>query len=80
MASSLNQAQIEHDARFDGFKAIATTTNLPVEEVLGKYGDLNEVEQSFRALKTELEIRPVFHWTDKRIEGHITMSFIAYTR
>ena len=27
----------------------------------------------------KLRIRPVFHWTDKRIESHIAMCFIAYT-
>lgn len=34
---------------------------------------------NFRALKTELEIRVMYHWTNKRIEGHIALRFIAYT-
>lgn len=75
----LNSEQITKDAQYDGFKAIATTTKLEVSEVLSKYSDLYEVEHSFRALKTELEIRPMYHWTNKRIEGHIAMSFMAYT-
>ena len=37
------------------------------------------MEHSFRALKSQLEIRPVYHWTDKRISGHILMCFIAFT-
>lgn len=78
-ATELNQEQIKKDAIYDGFKAIATTTALDVEEILTKYSDLYEVEHSFRALKTELEIRPMYHWTNKRIEGHIAMSFMAYT-
>ena len=24
-------------------------------------------------------MRPMFHWTDKRIEGHICLCYIAYT-
>jgi hypothetical protein len=44
-----------------------------------KYSDLFEVEPTFRALKSQLEIRPVFHWTDKRIRGHIPMCFTAFT-
>jgi len=75
----LDMDRINKDAKYDGFKAIATTTQLSIEEVLGKYKDLFEVEHTFRALKSQLEIRPVFHWTDKRIEGHICMCFIAYT-
>jgi len=75
----LNLEQIEKDAKYDGFKAIATTTDLPVSELIDKYADLFEVEHAFRTLKSQLEIRPVFHWTNKGIEGHIAMSFIAYT-
>ncbi len=75
----LNLEQIEKDTKYDGFKAIATTTDLPINELIDKYADLFEVEHAFRTLKSQLEIRPVFHWTNKRIEGHIAMSFIAYT-
>ena len=71
--------RIKNDAKYDGFKAIATTTDLSAEKVLSKYSDLFEVEHTFRALKSQLEIRPVFHWTDSRIKGHICMCFITYT-
>lgn len=74
----LNTEQIQADSKFDGFKAISTTTELSVEEVLSKYRDLFEVEHSFRTLKSQLEIRPMFHWTDSRIKGHICMCFVAY--
>lgn len=76
---AIDTAKIQHDAKFDGFKALATTTSLEVKEILSKYRDLFEVEHTFRALKSQLEIRPVFHWTDKRIRGHIAMCFIAFT-
>jgi transposase len=75
----LDEEKIKQDEVYDGFKAIATTTDLPIEDVLSKYRDLYEVEHAFRTLKSELEIRPIFHWTNKRIEGHIAMCFIAYT-
>lgn len=75
----LNIERIKADERYDGFKAISTTTKLSIEDILSKYRDLFEVEHAFRALKSQLEIRPVFHWTNKRIEGHIVMCFIAYT-
>jgi len=57
---------------------LATTTDLSVEDILSKYRDLFEVEHTFRALKSQLEIRPVFHWTDERIKGHVCMCFIAF--
>ena len=71
--------KIEKDKKFDGFKAIATSTDLKAEELLEKYHDLYKIEQAFRTLKSQLEIRPMFHWTDQRIEGHIAMCFIAFT-
>jgi transposase len=76
---TLNLQVIENDAKYDGFKALSTTTELPVETIIEKYSDLFEVEHTFRALKSQLEIRPVFHWTDKRIKGHIAMCFTAFT-
>ena len=74
----LNLEKIEAESKYDGFKAIATTTDLSVREVLSKYRDLFEVEHAFRTLKSQLQVRPVFHWTDKRIEGHIAVCFLAY--
>ena len=76
---SLDIEKIEKDKKFDGFKAIATSTDLKAEELLEKYHDLYKIEQAFRTLKSQLEIRPMFHWTDQRIEGHIAMCFIAFT-
>jgi len=52
---------------------------LTVEEVLDNYRHLYQIEHSFRTFKTHLETRPMFHWTDKRIEGHICLCYIAYT-
>ncbi len=76
---ALNLQVIENDAKYDGLKALSTTTDLPIETILSKYSDLFEVEHTFRTLKSQLEIRPVFHWTDKRIKGHIAMCFTAFT-
>ncbi len=76
---SIDIDRITADEKFDGFKAISTTTNLEVDQILSKYRDLFEVEHTFRTLKSQLEIRPMFHWTDTRIRGHVNMCFIAYT-
>lgn len=36
------------------------------------------IEESFRILKSHFETRPIFHWTPKRIEGHLVLCFIAF--
>ena len=39
---------------------------------------LSRVERSFRYLKSDLGLRPVFHQKGPRVEGHIFISVLAY--
>lgn len=75
----LDEEKIKRDEKFDGFIAISTNTIIDPTEVLNQYKQLYKIEHSFRTLKSHLEIRPMFHWSDKRIEGHICMCYIAFT-
>ena len=36
------------------------------------------VERAFRISKGNLETRPIFHFTEKRIEAHVCLCFVAY--
>lgn len=74
----LDQHKIEQQARFDGFKAIATNAEVSPRLALEKYKDLYKIEQSFRSFKSYFETRPMFHWTDTRIEGHIVLCYISF--
>lgn len=75
-----NEDKIAEDEKYDVFLAIATNnTKLPITEVLDQYKQLYKIEHNFRTFKSHLETRPMFHWTNKRIEGHICMCYIAYT-
>jgi len=56
-------------------------TNLPVgsaEELWSKYMQLTEAEASFRALKSELAIRPLFHQKEPRVKAHVLVAFLGY--
>lgn len=76
----LDEEKIKKNQLYDGFLAISTNVeHLKVEEVLDNYRHLYQIEHSFRTFKSHLETRPMFHWTDKRIEGHICLCYIAYT-
>ena len=75
----LDIEKIAQDAKYDGFKAVSTTTKFKPQEVISKYAGLFEVEHAFRTLKSQLKVRPVYHWNNQRIEGHIAMCFVAYT-
>ena len=47
-------------------------------ELWRNYINLVRIEESFRTLKGDLGLRPVFHQLDERIEAHVFISFLAY--
>jgi len=56
-------------------------TNLQAEsaeELWAKYMQLTEAEASFRALKSELSIRPLFHQLEPRVKAHVMVAFLGY--
>lgn len=48
------------------------------ERVIAEYHGLWVVERAFRISKGTLEMRPMFHFTERRIEAHVCICFIAY--
>lgn len=76
---TVDEDSIERDARFDGYYGIQTSErNLGPEEILSAYHTLWKIEESFRIMKSTLEVRPIFHWTEKRIKGHFVICFLAF--
>ena len=56
-------------------------TNLPPdkpESLWKNYIQLTEAEAAFRALKSELSIRPIFHQLERRAKAHILVAFLGY--
>src|SRR4051794_24095650 len=48
------------------------------EELWSRYMQLTEAEASFRALKSELSIRPLFHQLEARVKAHVLVAFLGY--
>jgi len=76
-AVSLDAAKVEAEARFDGKYVLCTNTTLPAAEVAVQYKRLYLVEQLFRAAKSLVETRPIFHQWDATIKGQVFGSFLA---
>jgi transposase len=56
-------------------------TNLKAEtaqDLWSKYMQLTEAEACFRALKSELSIRPLFHQKEPRVKAHVMVAFLGY--
>jgi len=76
--AEINYEKIKEDERWDGFKGYITNTSLAASTVYEQYSGLWQVERAFRIGKGTLELRPMFHFTRKRIEAHVCICFVAY--
>ena len=73
-----NEKSRKWENEIDG-KLVLETTNrmLTPEQVVQQYKDLQDIERCFRTLKSSLDIRPIYHRVDRRIEAHIFMCVMA---
>ena len=74
----IDQEKVEADKVWDGLKGYVTNTKLKADKVIEQYGHLWQIEKAFRISKTDLRIRPMYHYKRRRIEAHICISFVAY--
>ena len=75
----IDYAKFEADTAWDGLKGYITNTSLSADAVIDSYSNLWYIEKAFRMSKSDLQIRPIYHFTKRRIEAHISISFVAYT-
>lgn len=75
----IDEQKVKEDAFWDGLKGYITNTRLSPKTIVENYRHLWQIEKAFRISKTDLRVRPVYHYRKKRIEAHICISFVAYT-
>jgi transposase len=56
----------------------SNVTDWTPEELWRAYVQLTEAEAAFRIQKSDLQIRPVWHQRQDRVEAHILVCFLAY--
>ena len=66
------------DAREGAYLLRTNLKEERTEELWKKYIQLTEAEAAFRALKSELAIRPIFHQKEHRVKAHILVAFLGY--
>lgn len=75
---TINEAIIAEESKWDGLHGIITNIkDQTAEELMGHYRGLWQVEETFRITKHDLRVRPIFHWTERRIHSHIAICYIA---
>ena len=66
------------EEKIDGLLMLETTDlALPAKEVVDRYKEMAEIERGWRSLKSTLLLRPVFHWTERRIRAHVFVCVLA---
>jgi len=56
----------------------SSETDWDEERLWRTYITLTDLEAVFRSLKSELGLRPIFHHTEERVDGHLFITVLAY--
>ena len=53
--------------------------HLGAKELWDTYNSIRTVEDAFRFMKSSLGMRPVYHQKERRVDGHLWVTILAYT-
>jgi transposase len=77
--TAIDDAKIVRDEQWDGMHGIITNIHdKHAKELLTKYRSLWHIEEAFRINKHDLKMRPIYHWTQKRIESHVALCYMSF--
>jgi len=75
----LNEESVVEDAKWDGLHGVVTNDKTAKAlELLHRYRNLWVIEESFRINKHTLAMRPIYHFSPKRISAHILICYLAF--
>lgn len=79
IVSSITWTKNEKHSENLGVYFIRTNLQMEEEQTLWKiYNTIREIESSFRTLKTDLDLRPIYHKSDKATLAHLHLGLLAY--
>ncbi len=61
-----------------GYVLSTSHTTWSAKKIARTYWRLTEIEATFRVMKSDLGLRPIYHSKDERIEGHLFITVLAY--
>jgi transposase len=74
---AIDYDRLEKEKIYDGKWVLLTNTKLEYTEIAKYYKSLWQIENAFSELKSSLDVKPMYHWTERRIRGHIFICFLA---
>ena len=73
-----NDQHARKDARAGTYVLRTSHTDWDLERVARTYWQLTEIEATFRSLKSEIGLRPIWHTKRDRIRAHLFIAVLAY--
>jgi hypothetical protein len=74
----IDQAAVKAEAKLDGkYLLRCSDDTLSAEDVALGYRQLQAVEQAFRTLKQQLDLRPIYHRLEERIRAHVLLCWLG---
>ena len=74
----LNEQKLTNEELFDGkWMLLTNDQTITAKDAIPYYKTLAFVEQGFRDLKSLITVRPIYHWKEERIRGHIFVCFLS---
>lgn len=71
----------KNEAQLNGLGVYFLRTNLAITDeaiIWNIYNTIREIEASFRTLKTDLDLRPIYHKNDQSTMAHLYLGLLAY--
>lgn len=76
----INEDLIREEEALDGYYMLLTSEmDTQDDKIIDMYRGLWRIEEFFKIIKSELEARPVYVWTNEHIEAHFLTCFVALT-
>ena len=77
--AELDTEKIKAEESWDGLHGVVTNIRgEKARRLLDRYRGLWKIEEAFRVNKHTLKMRPIYHWTRRRIHAHVAICFLAY--
>ena len=74
----IDKSKIAAEERLDGKYLLKTSDDtLSLSDIVLGYKQLHDIERGFRTLKSELELRPVYHRKSERLRAHVLICWLA---
>jgi len=75
----LDESKLSEEEKWDGVSGVLTNVeDMSKAKIIENYKGLWQIESCFRVQKHDLKIRPIFHWTPRRVKAHIGICYMAF--